>query len=251
MPARAERKAGIEREIDRAASTRLHHHGPPSAGDAQQQRANCAWRLRDPSWPATAKVRAAGAPCPTRPDVPARPRPRSAAGNRANRFDGQRGPPHPVRRQPHRSPFCWQPPCRRACRFQQRIRRRPRWTSPGSRNRARYEGKRGTATVVIRVPGSQLPCSSRLARASAAFLFPDSGSSRLRRGRNFFIEQKLLRAQRECRSRSLDHHLGQRDAHPRDRLLPRLRRVGDDLADHRVVVRRNEVGDRCLDADAA
>ena len=64
------------------------------------------------------------------------------------------------------------------------------------------------------------------------------------------VEQELL-VQRDVRLDAAHHHLGQRDAHPRDRLLARVA-VRDDLADHRVVVRRHEVvGVRVrVDADA-
>ena len=60
-----------------------------------------------------------------------------------------------------------------------------------------------------------------------------------------------LAVQRDVGLDALDHHLRQRDAHARDRLLARVA-VGDELADHRVVVRRHEVVgvDVRVDADA-
>ena len=52
------------------------------------------------------------------------------------------------------------------------------------------------------------------------------------------VQQFLV--QRDVGLDALHHHLGQRDAHPRDRLLARLA-VGDDLADQGIVVGRHEV----------
>src|SRR5688572_7794542 len=53
------------------------------------------------------------------------------------------------------------------------------------------------------------------------------------------VEQQLL-VQRNVGADAFDDHLGQRDAHAGERLVARVA-VRDDLADHRVVVRRNEI----------
>src|SRR5207344_377821 len=53
------------------------------------------------------------------------------------------------------------------------------------------------------------------------------------------VDEELL-VQRNVRLDAFDHHLRQRDPHPPDRLIAR-RAVGDDLADQRVVVRRDDV----------
>ena len=62
------------------------------------------------------------------------------------------------------------------------------------------------------------------------------------------VVQQLL-VQQDVGLDALDDHLGQRDAHARDRLLA-IVAVRDDLADHRVVVRRHEVVLVCVRVDA-
>ena len=142
------------------------------------------------------------------------------------------------------------PPARRRCRrlvedrrFGRRCPRADRTTSTDSApasSSASDQASASAASTSKRSAGTRHVGAARQRRtACASRAAPrDSGSTCRRAGTSSSSSSSWCSGMLVLMP--LDHHLRQRDAHARDRLLARVA-VRDDLADHRVVVRRHEV----------